>query len=328
MRSVIRATSQALPDTFDRRQIAEAAGLPTALGDLPEEACDIDAFRRLWRAIMNQTDDPSLPFEVGTRLPYGTYEVIDYLTGASASVGAALEQLARYFGLITPWFGWDCRGREEPPKVMLVSNQQGPEENLIFIQYILGVTFARVRDLSSSPVEYLEVNLAIPRPSTGERYERFFGCPVRYDTPHSMVAMTRPSWETPLERSEPGLRDILQQHADTLMAAVRHDDGLASIRTEIQRQLPNGAPKLGAVAKALAMSARTLQRRLQEAGTSFQALVDEERASAARAYLSDARLGLDEIAFLLGYSEASAFSRAFKRWTGRTPRGYRAVAAT
>jgi AraC-like DNA-binding protein len=190
------------------------------------------------------------------------------------------------------------------------------------------VTCARVRDLSASPVEYLEVHLAIPRPLAGQRYERFFDCPVRYDAPHSTLVMTRLSWEAPLERSEPRLRDILQRHADTLMAAVRHDDGLAPVRTEIQRQLPNGAPKLGTVAKALAMSARTLQCRLQEHGTSFQALVDEERAAAARAYLSDARLGLDEIAFLLGYSEASAFSRAFKRWTGRTPQGYRGFGVT
>ena len=135
-------------------------------------------------------------------------------------------------------------------------------------------------------------------------------------------------WELGLRRQDSGLASVLERHAlERLESLEIAADPMTPVRVAVREQLTDGPPKLDAVAKAVAMSGRTLQRRLREAGTSFQDLVDEERRSAARAYLGDRHLAVAEIAYLLGYSEASAFVRAFKRWTGMTPKQFRNTAA-
>jgi AraC-like DNA-binding protein len=108
-----------------------------------------------------------------------------------------------------------------------------------------------------------------------------------------------------------------------LSHAPREDELLASIRKTIAELMKDGSPDIGRVAKRLALSPRTLQRRLKDIGLEFKALVDDTRRRFAVEYLKDSENTLTEIAFLLGYSEVSAFSRAFKRWTGITPVGYR-----
>ncbi|MEM1030342.1 MAG: AraC family transcriptional regulator ligand-binding domain-containing protein [Myxococcota bacterium] len=319
--TVIRALAEILDDAD---VIADAAGLPVPLHTIPEDVADDDAFKRLWRAIMANGDDLLRPLRLGSRLPLGAYGVVDYLTGACPDAGTALEELSRYFGLITPFFTWTVEGEAEPPRVTLLARVGGPEERLVFEPWILGVTVARLQSVVAGGFELLRVELSMPEPTDRAEADAFFGTRVRFGADRALLVVSRASWQAPLSRREPRLRDVLARHADALLRQVRPDDGLAPVRKAIQNQLPQGPPTLGGVAKALAKSSRTLQRRLSEAGTSFQTLVDEERNAAARAYLADPRLGLDEVAFLLGFSEASAFSRAFKRWTGMSPTQYRA----
>jgi AraC-like DNA-binding protein len=103
----------------------------------------------------------------------------------------------------------------------------------------------------------------------------------------------------------------------------QEDGELSSVRRAIAESLRDGEPSLSRVAKKLAMSPRSLQRQLQEYGMKFKKIVNDTRRQSAQIYLKDRKNSLTEIAFLLGYSEASAFNRAFKRWTGLTPSGYR-----
>ncbi|MEM9693530.1 MAG: AraC family transcriptional regulator ligand-binding domain-containing protein [Myxococcota bacterium] len=325
LRSVMRGIEVALPPDLDPQAIAVEAGLP-ALADVPAERADNEAFRRLWRVIMERSGDATTPLVVGANLPLGTYDVIDYLTSASASVGDAVVQLARYFGLITPWFSWSVDAGPDSPVVDLVSKRFGPQENLVFMQYILGVTVGRFKSLTVGGFELVKVELGIPPVGEPACHEAFFGCPVRYapEAGRSRLVLSRGSWQAPLERSEPRLAEVLERHAKSLLDQLVEDrDGLGQVRIEVQRRLPQGNFTVTDIARSVAVSSRTLQRRLKEAGTTFQTLVDEERSSAARALLADRRLGLEEIAFMLGYSEASAFGRAFKRWTGTSPRDFR-----
>jgi AraC-like DNA-binding protein len=324
VRGLVAALSNMAPeDTIDEPRLARDAGLPMPLA----EACGEDAFRRIFEAIMQQTDDPTLPFDVGANVPFGTYEVIDYLGGACATMGVGLDKLSRYFGLITTWFQWRCEPAKEPPVVWL-STQHQENERFMMEQYTLGVTFGRFRSFLERPIGFLEVSLSMPEPPSRARHERFFGCPISYGAQEARCVIARESWDAPLTSREPGLREVLERHAADLLArSSAKTDDLTPVRVAIHRLLPEGPLKLDVVAKAVATSSRTLQRRLREAGTTFQALVDHERQAAARDYLGNNNLAVTEIAFLLGFSEASAFTRAFKRWTGKTPIQFRALAS-
>jgi AraC-like DNA-binding protein len=116
----------------------------------------------------------------------------------------------------------------------------------------------------------------------------------------------------------------MKQYLERVLAEIPQEDGmLVSVRRAVAEAMREGDPNLTRVAKKMAMSPRTLQRQLKEQGMEFKQLVDDTRRRFALSYLRDRRHTLTEIAFLLGYSEASAFNRAFKRWTGSTPLAYR-----
>jgi AraC-like DNA-binding protein len=130
--------------------------------------------------------------------------------------------------------------------------------------------------------------------------------------------------DAPVVSADPGLKALMDEHAGNLLASYRERMNLANeVRERIARTLPNGEPALATVAAELGLTGRVLQNRLKEAGSHFTELVDEVRAQLARDYLSDSKYTLIDVAFLLGFSEQSSFSRAFRRWTGQAPVDYR-----
>ncbi|MBC7977437.1 MAG: helix-turn-helix transcriptional regulator [Myxococcales bacterium] len=123
-----------------------------------------------------------------------------------------------------------------------------------------------------------------------------------------------------MARPDHPLHEVLDQHARLLLERLPAADGLiADVRRAITGELRGGDPSLRRIAKMLVTSPRTLQRRLHELGAVYGDLVDDLRRAAALSYLADRELALGEIAYLLGFGEQSSFTRAFKRWTGRTP---------
>jgi AraC-like DNA-binding protein len=322
----IRAVGKALAGLVDTEGLAEAIGLEPPLelvtGGRPHH---IEA---LWREVMERSADPTIPLAVGEAIPFGTFEVVDYLASACDTMGEGLERIARYFALITPNMRWEVDGASDSPSVSLLARHDHAEGRLIFLQFTLGVTFGRFRSLLEGAFQFERVALPFPAPQDRSRHEAFFACPVRYDADAARCWFSPSIWRAPLQRREPVLRDILERHARERLANLEAEhDPLATIRLALREQLADGSPKLEVVAKRVAMSTRTLQRRLRDAGTSFVALVEQERQAAATAYLRDPNLAVTDIAFLLGYSEASAFVRAFKRWTGKTPKQHRSTAA-
>jgi AraC-like DNA-binding protein len=130
-----------------------------------------------------------------------------------------------------------------------------------------------------------------------------------------------------IERQVPAadqrLYEIMKQYLDRVLNEMPREDGLlSSARKAIAESMRDGDPKLARVAKKMAMGPRTLQRRLKEYGFDFKKVVDDTRRRFAVSYLKDGKNSLTEVAFLLGYSEVSAFNRAFKRWTRSTPLDY------
>ncbi|MDF5729485.1 MAG: AraC family transcriptional regulator [Rhizonema sp. PD38] len=125
-------------------------------------------------------------------------------------------------------------------------------------------------------------------------------------------------------KSDPGLGRILDRYIEVLLAKLPQSGSfIDSVCREISRELRGGNLEVEAITKRLGFVSRTLQRKLKEAGTSYQELLDETRQSLSTHYLQEQHITVSEVAFLLGFSEASAFSRAFKRWTGTTPGEFR-----
>jgi AraC-like DNA-binding protein len=162
-------------------------------------------------------------------------------------------------------------------------------------------------------------------PEDPAEIEAMFGCPVRAYAEWNGSALSRDTWQVPLRRRDPILAKLLQQQADEAVARLPRTDGvLYDVRRALASRVAGGDIRIQSVARALATSVRSLQRRLAGAGSSYQQLVDLARKDAAERYLATSSFSIGEIAYLLGYSEAAAFNRAFRRWHKSTPQAHRA----
>ena len=157
-----------------------------------------------------------------------------------------------------------------------------------------------------------------------EAYEAHFGCRVRFQAERDALLVSKAMLTTPNWLGDEMIVSFVDQHLEHALAWLAHDAALElQVKNAVARSLSEGIPTLSDIASELAMSARTLQRRLSGQGCTFQGVVDAARRELAQQLLRDTDYSLAEIAFLTGFSEQSGFTRAFKRWSGCTPRSYR-----
>lgn len=154
--------------------------------------------------------------------------------------------------------------------------------------------------------------------------EDYFGCPVTFGADVDALEFSAEQFDAPNAVGDESIWRYFSDHLEQTLARLEEEDGIdRQVVLRIADTLSDGIPTIGAIASQLGMSARTLQRRLADRGRTFQVLVEEARRQLAEQLLSSTRYSLAEVAFLTGFSEQSAFTRAFKRWAGETPRAYR-----
>lgn len=331
--TVLPVASRALVEScrllaLDGDALLAAAGIaPRALED-PDARLESRQADALWRVAYEASRDPLLALRAAVATPFGSYRVIDYLGVTGATLGEGLRRVAAYFPIVDP------RGRlrvlEEPRGVALVFTAAAggalppPAE-----EYTLGVIWSRVRYAAVSEPRLAEVRFSFPRPADPHEHARIFGVEPRFGAPEAALVFTRASWDAPARMKDPALFELLERHARALAEDAPGSDDLASrVRAAIAADLPGREPTIASVARRLATSARTLQRRLAAEGSSFARLVDAVRRQRAEAFLRAGDVSVAEVSWLVGFSEQSAFTRAFRRWTGRSPSELRRAAAT
>ena len=168
------------------------------------------------------------------------------------------------------------------------------------------------------------VSFSHAAPSSDQEYRRVFRARVEFGARENAVEFERALLELPLVAADPDLLEVLEPQIEDFLARVPHRQRFSvRAREAVRSALQGGDATLDAAARALGLSPRTLQRRLREEDTSHREVLEEVRAELASLYLADLELSLDQVAARLGFSEPSAFHRAFRRWTGTTPAAYR-----
>jgi AraC-like DNA-binding protein len=161
-------------------------------------------------------------------------------------------------------------------------------------------------------------------PDDVSEHRRVFGIPIAFSAETNAVWFDAAFLERPIKRADPSLSPVLRRHADDLLSALPPSNSLATaLHRHLLGTLSDGLPNIGVAASALGVSTRSLQRRLEDEGTSFKAVLDDVRRTLALSHLRDGTRTVSEVAFMVGFSEVSAFSRAFRRWTGRSAVSYR-----
>jgi AraC-like DNA-binding protein len=297
----------------------------------PDTLGDFDTLMRLraWVKFMDtaaaEVGDECLGIEFAKQVPFKDVGVLAYVMLNSPTLGAGLTAGCRFYAT-----------QQTLGKAFL--NAGADEARLTYSLYdpSLGPT-AQIKDsLIAFAVRYcreatgkpdwkpLRVKLERDAPPDTSCHEKFFGAPVDFSSHENAVVFPVGDLELPLKKADPGLLPILRRHAESLLDTMPVPGDISDqVRRALTQVLGTGDFDLEDVAKYLETDARTVKRSLSDAGTSFQEVLDDTRFALAKRYLKDPTLSLTEIAFLLGYSEMSAFSRAFSRWTDQSPKAWR-----
>lgn len=324
--TVLTSWSRAVRRALDRSgcdsaALFAAAGLDMAALDDPNARYPLAATTRLWRLASQATANPCFGLAVAGEVTQTTFHALGYSLSASTTLQEAFERIVRYFRLVTDAADLEFI-READHYRFVIRPRLAPEppaDEAIDAFVALFVRFCRAmlgRDFSP-----LQVRLARPAPEAPglDGFAAVFRAPLVFGCAQSELWFPAEAFERRLESANPELARLNDEVALRHLARVDRDNLNARLRAALIEQLPLGEPTAAKLAALLHLSLRSLQRRLAEEGTSYEDLLTATRRELALSHLADRRYSLGEVAYLLGFADASSFSRAFKRWTGLTP---------
>jgi AraC-like DNA-binding protein len=309
----------------DPRRYLDAAALDLTLLEDPNARIEGPQYDRLQELALELTGDPALGVHMAERVNPSAFHVVGFLTGHCHTLRQAIDVFARYRKLLSD---------APPPElhehgdtaVLTVHFVAGGSERSVRMRAEFGVaSIARTAVLVLGvPEPPLLVELPHPAPPHAAEVERVLRCPVRYDSDAIRLHFPVAWLDAARLHANPELMRLLEHQAERNLADLVTPRRLsARVRAAILDGQDGLRPTMTAMARRLGLSERSLRRRLAEEQLTYAEVVEQALAEAARRLLEDHQVTIQEVADRLGFSEASAFHRAFKRWTGLTPRQFR-----
>lgn len=276
----------------------------------------------LWRqwlaSAAEQLNDPLLGLHLGQSVTAAHFGVMGYVLLSCPNLGAALTRMAEYERLL-----YDVnpmQQRLEGEEVVLEWGVARGRPGALVDECAIAMLAQFTRNILREPAKLNGICFVNETPANPQAYRDWFDCPVEFAASVTQLRFPATLLAAPLRQPDASLLAILAQQADTLLAALPKDHSFTTeARRAIARLAAEGQLSLQAVASSLHTSSRSLHRRLAESGTNFHRLRDDTLRCLADGYLRDPQLQLAEVAQLLGYSEQSAFNRAYRRWRAATP---------
>jgi AraC-like DNA-binding protein len=295
---------------YDVHAPLAAAGLTRPALQDPDGLVACEACGAMFEAAQRTRPIRNFMLRLAEVMPLGAFPLFDYLVATADTVAGGYKQLSRYFPLVGIPILFEFHEDEDPVRVVM----HNPIAAQLEFDLVLSVLHMRRETNEGFQAVALHLSHAL---DDVEEYERALGCPVRAPSTWSGLLLPREVWQLPMRRGDSVLRSVLERHANEIIAAMPAIDGIAlDVRRALATRVAGGDVRIEAVARQLATTPRTLQRRLAAVGLSYQSVVEQIRREAAERHLAAPTLSIAEIGYLLGYSEAAAFHRAFKTLDG------------
>lgn len=309
---------------IDVRALQCRAGIPQLDRCEPDLRIPYSTAVKLWDLVVEATGDPAIGLRVAQAVKLDQFDLIFYLARSSASIRDAMRDVDRYGALLADGIRFVLRDDWQAPKIAIEFGGPG-QPHPAGSDYVIGVLFESIHREQRGLTVPVEVHFHRAEPADLRPYKAFFGVPVFFSKPHDAVVLRSNAQLSALALpgSDAGLHDVLERLAQQTLHSDESDEALERrLHDAIRIELPNGRPGVDALAARLHIGERSLRRRLAARGNSVSEIVDEVRLELATRYLSEAQMSVAETSRSLGFSEPSAFHRAFRRWTGMTPRAF------
>lgn len=308
---------------FDTDKLFREAGMDPAMMSDPNARYPMDAMHKLWRLIEQHTDDEAIGLAIGKRWEPTSFHALGFAWLASRSLQMGLQRLCRYARIV------------HSGAVTKLTNKGSTYELAFYMSAYEGILHPLANDAAHATFNHMcrmlcgdqfrpvEVYSMRPPTSIGVLLEAEVQAPYHLGSDNNVWTFDRLDVERTLPFGNPGLAMANEQLALDYLNRMDLDDISARTRKYITHHLPSGPVTQEMTARELNMSVRSLQRRLEEEGYTFAGLMEEIRQDLAETYVRNSRLTLNEITYLLGFSEPASFTRAFRRWKGTSPSRYR-----
>jgi len=312
----------------DGAALMSRAGLDLSLLADPQARFPAHGSLLFWRLALEATGDPLLGLRVGRQIGPGTYHALGYALMASATLREVYERAARYYRVVSD--AGELRFEPTPGGASLrlltavpaVSPEWQPVVWCVIDAFMLSI-LRGAGWLWGPGFRPLEVRLQRQRPADHAAYEKALRIVPVYEAADNAVVFDDATLDRPLAHANPELARWNEQVLGRYLSGLGDGHLIARLKQHLRERLPAGDPSQDDLAQALSLSSRTLQRKLADEGTSFREVLNDTRQGLALDYLRDPRHSISDVAYLLGFAEVSAFTRAFRRWTGQSPTAWR-----
>ncbi len=310
----------------DQDALLASVGLDSDAENDPKKMLTDTAYYDLLERIAGMIDVTELPLRTGASMRLDEYGALGLAWKAAPTLMGSYSRVERFARVWTSVVEYELRTVDRGTYLILHRTGERRLGMRLSNEATLASAVSISRQVSPVPFAPIEAHFKHPAPRTLEHHERYFGCPVFFGSHVDALLVSAESLAQPNKLGDEGITRFLDQHLESELREVVDEASIETLAKDVvARSLSEGVPKMADVARSLGLSARSLHRRLADDGLNFRTLTDETRKELAEGLLRDERYSLSEIAFLTGFSEQSAFNRAFKRWIGRSPAAHRKV---
>jgi AraC-like DNA-binding protein len=309
---------------MDADEILIAVGLSPTLLQSPHARVSAEHYGKLWRLVALTLDDEFFGQD-SRRMKYGSFAMLCHSVLSCRTLGSALERSLRFYGLILDDIGGtlECDDGGEA-NIVLRELTAGKPHRVFGQEVLLLLLHGLACWLVGRRIPIGRAHFCYPEPAHSVEYRVMFSNDLSYDAPFTGISFDASYLNLPIVQDERTIKEFLRTAPENIVTKYKNGSSAsARIRRRLRQRLPGEVPDFETLAAELNMTAATLRRRLHEEGATYQGIKDQLRRDLAISYLSDSDRSVVDIALELGFSERSAFHRAFQKWTGASPGEFR-----
>jgi AraC-like DNA-binding protein len=298
-------------------------GLASSLLQMPQARVSVQHYGALWRSIALALDDEFFGQD-SRRMKAGSFAMICHAALGCKTLGQALDRCLRFFGLILDDISASLVREGSDARIVLQERVAGAARRVFAHELLLMLLYGVSCWLIGRRIPILRTEFSYPEPVHSAEYRLMYCADLQFNRPHTVIAFEASYLALPVMQNERTVKEFLRTAPESILVKYKNGSSLsARVRRRLRQFVPAEVPDFEALADELNMTPATMRRRLHEEGESYQSIKDQLRRDLAIGYLSHSKRSVMDIALELGFSERSAFHRAFRKWTGASPGEFR-----
>lgn len=321
----LRKVIKVLEATIDKDALLRSVGIePGAAFDPSQMVPAADYYAFLERVAAIDREGTTLPLRVGASMCCDDYAAFGLAWKSASNLRGSYARAERYARVLSSVSTYEVEKAQDGAYMHLHRDGERRLGMRLSNEATLASIFSISQEVSAKEFHPLAVFFKHPAPDSVLDHEAHFGCEVHFGSDRDALLVSNESLLVPNQLGDTGISRFFDTHLENKLSELLDNNSLDKrLRIYISRSLSEGVPTISSVAEHFGMSGRTLQRRLAVLGCSYQCLIDESRQQLAKKLLRETDYPLTDVSYMTGFSEQSAFTRAFKRWAGQTPRSFR-----